>query len=210
MEAVNQESTPKRRIEAWAAECNVTLRAEFVPFSKSRNAKPAKGEKPWRSLNWRVALMRTDPAKANYNEEQKAIERGERDLIPPFEYSQGEGHCPSYSQRRTHEVETKIAFECETGLRASVNLDSFGNARRHSAIRAPLLPDLADVLASLASDARVIEEGPFEEWASSLGYDPDSRKAEAIYRACIDTATALIRAFGMDGLKALQDAAEGY
>lgn len=199
MQAINHEMTAREKIEAWAAERGVSLRTEFVPFSKSRNAKPAKGEKPWRSLNWRVALIRTDPTKANDNQEQKAIERGERDLIPPFDYSQGEGHCPSYSQRTTLAVQDAIAWEIE-----------HGRSQKKGDRAAAIKPPIADVLASLASDARVIEEGPFEEWASSMGYDTDSRSAEATYRACLDTATALIRAFGMDGLKALMDAAADY
>lgn len=204
MEATNQEMTAAERIQAWADSRGVTLRTEFVPFSKSRNAKPAKGEKPWRSLNWRVALMRTDPAMANDNQEQKAIERGERDLLPPFDYSQGEGHCPSYSQRRTLEVVEKVNHEIETG-RIAKRVGALGVVSGDK-----IEPPIIDVLASLASDASVIHEGPFEEWASALGYDTDSRKAEASYRTCLDTATALIRAFGMDGLKALQEAAAEY
>lgn len=46
-------------------------------------------------------------------------------------------------------------------------------------------PEAADVLDSLASDAASIEQDEsFEDWASNLGYDTDSRKALRIYRAC--------------------------
>jgi hypothetical protein len=45
-------------------------------------------------------------------------------------------------------------------------------------------PDLASVLDCLASDASEWEnsKGDFEEWANEYGYDPDSRRAERIYR----------------------------
>lgn len=45
-------------------------------------------------------------------------------------------------------------------------------------------PEAASVMQSLFSDADTVEysaEDIFEEWASELGYDPDSRKAEQIY-----------------------------
>jgi hypothetical protein len=44
-------------------------------------------------------------------------------------------------------------------------------------------PKVADVLDSLIADSDVIGK-KFEEWASDLGYDVDSRKAEKIYHAC--------------------------
>lgn len=46
-------------------------------------------------------------------------------------------------------------------------------------------PTAAEILSSLACDVRDIENGSsFETWANDLGYDPDSRKAEGIYRQC--------------------------
>jgi hypothetical protein len=46
-------------------------------------------------------------------------------------------------------------------------------------------PELADVLDCLASDAASIENAPnFEDWASELGYDTDSRKAEKTFKVC--------------------------
>jgi hypothetical protein len=44
-------------------------------------------------------------------------------------------------------------------------------------------PTAADVLACLTSDARVAEQ-TFEEFCGDFGYDTDSRKAEATYKAC--------------------------
>lgn len=46
-------------------------------------------------------------------------------------------------------------------------------------------PDTATVLNCLISDAGSVEDASsFAEWASELGYDPDSRKAEKIFKAC--------------------------
>jgi hypothetical protein len=45
-------------------------------------------------------------------------------------------------------------------------------------------PTVEDVLSSLCLDASGLENaGDFEDWARDYGYDPDSRKAESIYRA---------------------------
>jgi hypothetical protein len=47
-------------------------------------------------------------------------------------------------------------------------------------------PKAADVLNCLASDAGTIDNArSFEDWASELGYDQDSRKAERIHKACL-------------------------
>ena len=44
-------------------------------------------------------------------------------------------------------------------------------------------PDAQGVIDCLLSDASGAEDS-FESWCSDLGYDPDSRKAEATYKAC--------------------------
>jgi hypothetical protein len=64
------------------------------------------------------------------------------------------------------------------------------------------------VLHSLALDSRVLDEGTFEDWAGSLGYDPDSRKAEAIWKACVEIATTLRAGLGGRVVEELQLAAE--
>lgn len=48
-----------------------------------------------------------------------------------------------------------------------------------------VVPTLSGVLYGLLSDGSAFFDAvSFEEWASEFGYDPDSRKAEAIYRQC--------------------------
>jgi hypothetical protein len=47
-------------------------------------------------------------------------------------------------------------------------------------------PTLADVLNCLGSDIAGVENArSFRDWCGDLGYDPDSRKVEKIYIACV-------------------------
>ena len=103
------------------------------------------------------------------------------------DYSAGVAHCPSYRQgRRTVDVER----ETETGRR--------------------IAPDACNVIASLSMDSGVLDCSSFEEWAGKFGYDVDSRKAESIYRACLEIALKLRNGLGEEGLRALQIATEDY
>lgn len=57
-------------------------------------------------------------------------------------------------------------------------------------------PILSDVLECLASDAATIENSNgFEDWASDLGFDTDSRKAETSYKQCQKQTDDLRRLF---------------
>lgn len=71
-------------------------------------------------------------------------------------------------------------------------------------------PTLADVFYSLSMDSDVLDAGPFESWASDLGYNDDSMKAKRIYDTCITHALALRGAIGEDGLRALRDMFQDY
>ena len=65
-------------------------------------------------------------------------------------------------------------------------------------------PTLADVLDCLASDASGVDNAQsFEAWASEYGYDTDSRKAEATYRACEKQAQELKALLGQDAYNQL-------
>jgi hypothetical protein len=66
-------------------------------------------------------------------------------------------------------------------------------------------PKGENALSCLVSDADAIDYPTFEEWASEFGYDADSRKAEAIYRKCVETGLALRRIFGESGLNELRE-----
>ena len=59
-------------------------------------------------------------------------------------------------------------------------------------------PLLIDVLYSLVMDADVINYTTYEDWASSFGYNEDSRKGEKIYRQCLEIALQLRQLIDLD------------
>lgn len=59
-------------------------------------------------------------------------------------------------------------------------------------------PQAGDVLESLALDSRIGNAGSFEGFCAELGYDTDSRKAEASYRECQAITSKLIAWLGAD------------
>lgn len=178
------ETTTAESIEAKAAELGLTMTAEFVPWSQSRNA----GERH-RSLNWRVTLHRNGRA------------------FLTTDYGAGIAHCPGYKYRpgdtrSGYERDQRVNRECETGYPARFH----GRGPKDQAI----LPRFADVLASLCVDTDAIDAPDFETWASYLGFDTDSRKAEATYRACLEIATRLRAALGAEEFEELRGACRGY
>lgn len=112
------------------------------------------------------------------------------------EYSAGCAHSPEYRQGRY--VTAAVVAECETGIHYG---DRLG--------RPVPPPDAADVVHCLLMDASGTDE-TFEEWAGNLGYDPDSRKAEGIFKACRDVAAALRRTFTHEELESLETAFADY
>lgn len=189
------EMTAKERLSDAMKRHGLTISAVFVPFSKSR--KPGEDGKVWRSLNWRVTLYRAVTTRG-----------GDADTraILTTDYSAGEAHCPSYKQgaRRTIDYVAALDYEIEHGKKSLVN-------RGWSVMgTTPIEPDACDVLHSLVSDADVLDCGTFEEWASNLGYDADSRKAEATYRECLAIALKLRNGLGDAVLAELRDAAQDY
>lgn len=74
-----------------------------------------------------------------------------------------------------------------------------------------VVPQLNDVCHSLLSDGSALFDGQrFEDWASDLGYDPDSRKAEATFRACDEIGRSLSRHLSRDELDGLREWASNY
>jgi hypothetical protein len=122
------------------------------------------------------------------------LTRNGRDVLST-DYMAGMAHAPSYKQGvLTVDRYKAIANECESG-RSRLTL---------------ITPKPADVLYSLVMDSDVLDSSGFEEWAKNLGYDPDSRKAEAIWKVCLDIALKLRAAIGEDGLTKLREAFQDY
>lgn len=185
----------------------LSIRAEFVPFSKSRNAKP--DAKPAeRSLNWRVTLVR----RHNMGEGD-ALDSRFVDILTT-DYSAGIAHCPAHKRlgwnpRWTLENAALIEAETETGL---PHKKGWGGMTLPVPIgpRKKIEPEAASVIHSLALDSDVLDYPTFEEWAENFGYDSDSRKAEAIYRACLEIALKLRAGLGEKALADLRAAAQEY
>lgn len=180
----------RETVNALAHSLGLDMRAVFVPFSQSRNAKPRNGQdKPWQSLNWRVTLTRNG-----------------RDVLET-DYSQGTAHTPAHNAPAATfdkwQRPQAIALEIETGKRAA----AYSGAKPHATAKPIPAPALADVLNSLALDSDVLEYASYEDWAASLGYDPDSRSGEATYRACLEIALKMRAAIGEPALTQLREAA---
>lgn len=180
----------RETVNALAHSLGLDMRAEFVPFSQSRNAKPRDGQdKPWRSLNWRVTLTRNG-----------------RDVLST-DYSQGEAHTPAHKAKADNfdkwQRSQAIALEIETGKIAR----AFMGGKPQATSKPIPAPYLADVLHSLALDSDVLNYARFEDWAAEFGYETDSRKAESTYRACLEIALAMRAAIGDAGLEQLREAA---
>lgn len=176
-----EELSPALKIQAAMDKLDLSVRAVFVPFSRSRNAKPGAKLNDM-SLNWECTILHNGYP------------------VIATAYSAGIAHCPSYRQgRATIDMDTAVRAECEDG-----------RSRSLGHIGKPIKPGDVDVMWSLCQDASVLDAGGFEEWASDYGYDTDSRKAEAIYRACLEIALKLRTAIGDDGLALLREAGQDY
>ena len=158
---------------------DLEYRAEFVPQSKSRNA----AEKP--CLNWRVFLLRGNVSMHS-------------------DYMQGIGHLPKTTEHfnpRSVDGDKAIRRACEHG--------TWDRHDGYRTSRNPLpAPELADVLSCLLLDAQAIDHSTFEDWASDLGYDTDSRKAEATYRACLEIGLKLRAMLGDETIARLRESVQ--
>lgn len=165
----------------------ITITSVFVPFSMSRNAKPkGKSEKPWLSLNWLVSLHCSGR------------------VVLTTDYAMGVAHCEAYKasikrlgSRDCILRDAAIRLEIESGRKWN---GEFVRGEKHE-------PNPLDVVQALVLDAEVLQYRGFEEWADCVGFNSDSRRDEAIYRACLDNALALQAGLGVPLLEALREAA---
>lgn len=178
----------QKEIASFIDKYRVSMDTVFIPYSKSRHAtdKPA-----WPSLNWKVT-----------------IKVDGRQVIAT-EYSAGSGHCPASKEEiadRWHRRK-RVEYEIENGFATFTECSDDwvrGDKKR------PILPALSDVLYSFSMDATAINEASFADWASSLGYDTDSIKANEIWKTCIEIGLKLRAALGEVGFTELQNAAQDY
>lgn len=161
----------------------LSLKCEFVPFSQSRNK-----DNEHKSINWKVTLLKSD----------KPV------LIT--DYSQGVGHIPGYSTmaRKTLWLEEQEKISIEQGKYKT----PFGGD--YCPIKSLPSPKIEDVLYGLITDSEVIDYDSFESWADNMGFDPDSRKDEKIYQACLEIGLKLRNRLGDKLLSELRDSFQDY
>ena len=176
----------KADLQAAIDRLSLTAEYQFIPWSQSRH----KGEKH-ASLNWKVRLL-----------------TGKQEVLT-CDYMSGAAHCPASKwtpARHGPAVrQDAIRWECEHGreARCYVSMNGFSGG-------GPILPDLADILYCLVQESDVLEYRGFEDWASTFGYDTDSRKAESTYRECLENALKLRGTLGDSGVASLRQACEDY
>lgn len=176
-------------LDALLTQHDITVTSVFVPWSKSRNNK----EKD-RSLNWVITITKAG-----------------RHVITT-DYMAGIGHCPSYKQnppktyqehrnyveRIEAETEQGYATKKPLGWQPAVVVDR----------KKPIVPSTANVIYCFTADASVLDAGGFEDWARDYGYDTDSRKAEKLYRDCLEIALKLRAGLGDELITQLREVAD--
>lgn len=99
------------------------------------------------------------------------------------EYSAG---CANRHMRNGRPIPSMPMFGLDKGKRYVLI------ERRKKSI--PNKPTLVEVMSCLIMDAKCVADGQtFEDFASDMGYDEDSRKAESAYHACCATERAFRR-----------------
>ena len=186
---MNQETTIQEQRTEFINGLGLTLKANFVPWSQSRN----KGE-THRSLNWLVTL-----------------EKGRQSMT--IEYMQGIAHIPgykhgwgpkTYDQRRQEDAYRQT---CETGklYKLMPGIDMY------LPTKATLpAPTLEEILWCLVMDSSVLDYGTYEEWGRELGYDEDSRKGEKVYRDCLQQALQFNQLAGHETIEKLGELYQDY
>jgi hypothetical protein len=116
------------------------------------------------------------------------------------EFGAGIGHCTSYIDKRAKGTpgsgwmlaakQDAIKNECATGK--GRHIIDYAYYKPIPGYR----PTREDVFSSLVMDGDAINYSTFEGWADNYGYDTDSRKGEAVYRACLAHGLALRAALG--------------
>lgn len=166
---------------------SVEYKAKFVPQSQSRNR-----DQKERTLNWVVTLTK---GRMSFS----------------TDYMQGIAHMPGYQQWTKTNYER---MQRDALAKYASEHGKTGQCMRDSTIispRSPLPPPTAaDVLHSLLLESAVLDSGGFESWACEYGYDTDSRKAEATYKACVEIALKMRGIFSDAERAQLSEALQDY
>lgn len=204
------------KIDAALKALDLVYEAEFVPLSQSHNKdwnkdkKRKDGEPVFKSptLEWKIRIGRNSK-----NHHPNPVWHIQTD------YGQGIAHAPGYEHSFRNDNWKSHYFQivAEIGKTLVVlpplgdtgKTDWFEAHERLKGKRGTLKkipePEFCDVMYSLLMDCDVLDRGSFEEWASDLGYDEDSRSAETIYRSCLDLALKMRNLIGDSKITELRD-----
>jgi hypothetical protein len=177
----------------------LTMKAVFVPQSKSRHAIKVRADKsPGEGgycgkgepcINWKCTVS------------VNGLEAWTGD------YSQGPLHLPEFirhkgSRNSVANYGAEI-FACESGKAVRFGAAISGKGQ-------PLKPpSMRDVLYGLLMDSEAYSMG-FEEWADKFGYNLDSRKAEATYNECAAIGRALAARLSPAEIDRLREVFQDY
>lgn len=181
-------------LEREARAIGLHLECKQVPFSQSRHAK----EKSL-SVEWHCVLRKGF-----------ATIGGDTDRsVYAFDYSQGIGHLRGYQYTNARHVGYWKSIEGDARLRhvCEGGIDKGPSGGIGPGPLSAIEPTLADALGALLLDGSAIDCCSFEDWADQYGYDHDSRKAEASYRACLETGLKLRKAIGDETFRRFQELA---
>lgn len=155
------------------------IKSKFVPFSVSRNS-----DEEYKSLNWKVTITSgTKVINVNYT-------KG----VGSLPYPQTSFGVTNYQKRMINEA---IDSAVETGIARKLTVvDKDIKFLPGNAIFP--IPTLQEVLYSLSSDADVKNYLTYEQWASDMGFDTDSRKGEKIYDDCRKQTSEFMKLIGSE------------
>lgn len=170
-------------LEREAQALGLHLECKQIPLSQSRHAQ----EKSL-SVEWECKLRK------GFATLDGATDR----VVHTFSYSQGIGHLRGYQYTDAKWVGYWKSVEGDARLRnvCEGRIDKGPSGGIGPGPLSAIAPTLADALGALLLDGSAIDRGSFEEWADEYGYDRDSRKAEASYRACLETGLKLRKVLG--------------
>lgn len=143
----------------------------------------ALGDKPWKADGWTVTLHFA--GRTHVTDYWCGI--GHREIGRDAKDAQGQtlARVPFVANPRASEGWRRFPEDGEA-LRDALHARRVTLWEIEHAWYRPKPPSVADVLGSLLSDAQCAANARnFDDFASDLGYDPDSRTAERVYNACI-------------------------
>jgi hypothetical protein len=155
-------TTETRTIQDFINLHGITMTATFLSVQTESQGKDDSGKpRRWTYFAWAVSLR-----------------QGTNQLDTT--YRMGLANCKPSKAYQTNAIAVPF-FDLPANIRQKA-----GDDPTHTkAMVIPTPPDVASVLDSLRSDAECYENArSFEDFANDFGYDPDSRKAEAIFNAC--------------------------